>query len=130
MGTGEAVMERVQRGKEKVTKPHDNFNAMGQETAQATKITLTEDDYRELAEQCVAQDFGHIERPWGEVNVTMDIDVEFRREDDYFSGTGGAIPVRAECRVKECDACTDDGVAVEVDEWQLEELAHGMVMQY
>ena len=93
-------------------------------------MKLTDDDYRELAAQCAVQDFGRIDRDGETFYVSMDVDVEYEVEDDYFNGTGAHIPVCAECRVKDFDCETEDGSEVELDEYKLEEMTHELLMQY
>lgn len=89
-------------------------------------MTLTDDDYRELAARCAVQDFGRIERDGESVYVSMDVYVDYETEED----TGGHIPVCAECRVTFFDSDTEDGSDVELDECRLEELTHDMLMYY
>ena len=93
-------------------------------------MTLTDDDYRELAAQCAVQDFGRIDRSWGSVYVRMDVFVDYEREDDYYNGTGGSIPVSAECRVIDFDYDTVDGSDVEFDASELEEMTYETLMRY
>lgn len=92
-------------------------------------MTLTDDDYRELAAQCAVQDFGRIDRDGDTVYVRMDVDVEYEVEDDYFNGTGAHIPVCAECRVKDFDCETADGSDVDFDPYRLEEITYDILMQ-
>lgn len=93
-------------------------------------MKLTNDDYLSLASQCAVQDFGRIDRDGEMVYVSMDVYVDYDVEDDYFNGTGGHIPVYAECRVKDFDYETDDGSEVELDEYKLEVMTHEFLMQY
>lgn len=92
-------------------------------------MTLTDDDYRELAAQCAVQDFGRIDRDGETVYVRMDVDVEYEVEDDYFNGTGAHIPVCAECHVKDFDCETADGSDVDFDPDRLEEITYDILMQ-
>lgn len=93
-------------------------------------MTLTDDDYRELARQCCAQDFGCIERGGEEFRVSVDTDVDYDCEDGCFNGTGADIPRDARCRVLWCDSYTADGSEVDFDPQRLEEAVYDMLMEY
>lgn len=91
-------------------------------------MKLTDDDYRQLAEQCAAQDFGRVERNDEMVHVRVDTYVEYDQHE--LSLTGGHIPVYAECNVIYVDFDTADGSEVEVDIARLEEETYNILMQY
>lgn len=91
-------------------------------------MTLTDDDYRELAAQCAVQDFGRIDRDGEMVYVSMDVFVDYDPLEEEL--TGGHIPVLAECHVKDFDFETEDGSDIELDEYRLEEMTHEILMQY
>lgn len=90
-------------------------------------MTLTDDDYRSLAAQCAAQDFGRIDRNGEMVYVSMDVDVEYDPQEEEL--TGGHIPVSAECHVKDFDFETADGSDVDFDPDRLEEITYDILMQ-
>lgn len=90
-------------------------------------MKLTDDDYRQLAEQCAAQDFGRVERNDEMVHVRVDTYVEYDQHE--LSLTGGHIPVCAECHVKDFDFETADGSDVDFDEYKLEEMTYDILMQ-
>ena len=87
-------------------------------------MTLTDDDYRELAAQCAVQDFGRIDRDGEMVYVSMYTHVEYDQHE--LSLTGGHIPVYAEARVK--DVCCENDT--EVDTGRIEEEVFNILMQY
>ena len=91
-------------------------------------MTLTDDDYRELAAQCAVQDFGRIDRDGEMGYVSMDVFVDYDPLEEEL--TGGHIPVLAECHVKDFDFETEDGSDIELDEYRLEEMTHEILMQY
>lgn len=91
-------------------------------------MTLTDDDYRELAAQCAVQDFGRIDRDGEMVYVSMDVYVDYDPLEEEL--TGGHIPVLAECRVKDFDFETEDGSDVDFDPDRLEEITYDFLMQY
>lgn len=91
-------------------------------------MTLTDDDYRELAAQCAVQDFGRIDRDGEMVYVSMDVYVDYDPLEEQL--TGGHIPVLAECRVKDFDFETADGSEVDFDPDRLEEITYDILMQY
>lgn len=91
-------------------------------------MTLTDDDYRSLAAQCAAQDFGRIDRDGEMVYVSMDVYVDYDPLEEEL--TGGHIPVCAECHVKDFDFDTADGSDVDFDEYKLEEMTYDILMQY
>ena len=90
-------------------------------------MTLTDDDYRELAAQCAVQDFGRIDRDGEMVYVRMDVYVDYDPLEEQL--TGGHIPVCAECHVKDFDCETADGSEVDFDEYKLEEITYDILMQ-
>lgn len=87
-------------------------------------MKLTDDDYRQLAEQCAAQDFGRVERNGETVYVSMYTHVEYDQHE--LSLTGGHIPVYAECNVTNV-FCDED---TEVDTTRIEEEVFNILMQY
>ena len=91
-------------------------------------MTLTDDDYRELAAQCAVQDFGRIDRDGEMVYVSMDVYVDYDPLEEEL--TGGHIPVCAECHVKDFDFETADGSDVDFDPDRLEEITYDFLMQY
>ena len=91
-------------------------------------MTLTDDDYRSLAAQCAAQDFGRIDRDGEMVYVSMDVYVDYDPLEEEL--TGGHIPVCAECHVKDFDFDTADGSDVDFDEYKLEAMTYDILMQY
>ena len=91
-------------------------------------MTLTDDDYRELAAQCAVQDFGRIDRDGEMVYVSMDVYVDYDPLEERL--TGGHIPVCAECHVKDFDFETADGSDVDFDPYRLEEITYDILMQY
>lgn len=91
-------------------------------------MTLTDDDYRELAAQCAVQDFGRIDRDGEMVYVSMYTHVEYDQHE--LSLTGGLVPVYAECNVIYVDLDTADGSEVEVDTGRIEEEVFNILMQY
>lgn len=91
-------------------------------------MTLTDDDYLELAAQCAVQDFGRIDRDGGTVYVSMDVFVDYDPLEEQL--TGGHIPVLAECHVKYIDFDTVDGSEVELDEYRLEEMTTEILKTY
>lgn len=91
-------------------------------------MTLTDDDYRELAAQCAVQDFGRIDRDREMVYVSMDVYVDYDPLEEEL--TGGHIPVCAECHVKDFDFETADGSDVDFDPDRLEEITYDFLMQY
>ena len=91
-------------------------------------MTLTDDDYRELAAQCAVQDFGRIDRDGEMVYVSMYTHVEYDQHE--LSLTGGLVPVCAECNVIYVDFDTADGSEVEVDTVRIEEETYKLLMQY
>lgn len=91
-------------------------------------MTLTDDDYRELAAQCAVQDFGRIDRDGEMVYVRMDVFVDYDPLEEQL--TGGHIPVLAECHVKDFDFETADGSDVDFDPDRLEEITYDFLMQY
>lgn len=91
-------------------------------------MTLTDDDYRELAAQCAVQDFGRIDRDGEMVYVSMDVYVDYDPLEEEL--TGGHIPVCAECHVKYFDFETADGSDVDFDPDRLEEITYDFLMQY
>lgn len=91
-------------------------------------MKLTDDDYRQLAEQCAAQDFGRVERNDEMVHVRVDTYVEYDQHE--LSLTGGHIPVYAECNIIDVDFDTADGSEVEVDTVRIEEETYKLLMQY
>lgn len=91
-------------------------------------MTLTDDDYRELAAQCAVQDFGRIDRDGEMVYVSMDVYVDYDPLEEEL--TGGHIPVCAECHVKDFDFETADGSEVDFDPDKLEEITYDFLMQY
>lgn len=91
-------------------------------------MTLTDDDYRELAAQCAVQDFGRIDRDGEMVYVSMDVYVDYDPLEEQL--TGGHIPVLAECRVKDFDFETEDGSDIELDEYRLEEMTTEILKTY
>ena len=91
-------------------------------------MTLTDDDYRELAAQCAVQDFGRIDRDGEMVYVSMDVYVDYDSLEEEL--TGGHIPVSAECHVKDFDFETADGSDVDFDPDRLEEITYDFLMQY
>lgn len=91
-------------------------------------MTLTDDDYRELAVQCAVQDFGRIDRDGEMVYVSMDVYVDYDPLEEEL--TGGHIPVSAECHVKDFDCETTDGSDVDFDASKLEEMTYDILMQY
>ena len=91
-------------------------------------MTLTDDDYRELAAQCAVQDFGRIDRDGEMVYVSMDVYVDYDPLEEEL--TGGHIPVCAECHVKDFDFETADGSDVDFDPYKLEEITYDFLMQY
>lgn len=91
-------------------------------------MTLTDDDYRELAAQCAVQDFGRIDRDGEMVYVRMDVYVDYDPLEEQL--TGGHIPVCAECHVKDFDCETADGSDVDFDPDRLEEITYDILMQY
>lgn len=93
-------------------------------------MTLTDDDYRSLAAQCAIEESGRIDRDGETFYVSMDVDVEYEVEDDYFNGTGAHIPVCAECRVKNFDCDTADGSEADFDEHKLEEMTYDFLMKF
>lgn len=93
-------------------------------------MKLTDDDYRELAVQCCAQDFGTVERGGEEFRVAVSTDVDYQCEDDYFDGTGGQIPTCATVRVLWYDSYTDDGSEVDFDPQKLEEIIYNKLMEW
>ena len=90
-------------------------------------MTLTDDDYRSLATQCAAQDFGRIDRDGEMVYVSMDVYVDYDPLEERL--TGGRIPVCAECHVKDFDFDTADGSEVDFDPDRLEEITYDILMQ-
>lgn len=90
-------------------------------------MTLTDDDYRELAAQCAVQDFGRIDRDGEMVYVSMDVYVDYDPLEEEL--TGGHIPVSAECHVKDFDFETADGSDVDFDPDRLEEITYDILMQ-
>lgn len=90
-------------------------------------MTLTDNDYRELAVQCAVQDFGRIDRDGEMVYVSMDVYVDYDPLEEQL--TGGHIPVLAECRVKDFDFETADGSDVDFDPDRLEEITYDILMQ-
>lgn len=93
-------------------------------------MKLTDDDYLCLSAQCAVQNFGRIDRDGEMFYVSMSNDVLYEREDDYFNGTGGRIPMCAECRVKDFCFDTKNGSDVEFDAYKLEEMTHEFLMRY
>lgn len=91
-------------------------------------MKLTDDDYRQLAEQCATQDWGRIDRAGGMVYVSMYTHVEYDQHE--LSLTGGHIPVYAECNVIYVDFDTSDCSEVEVDTGRIEEEVFNILMQY
>ena len=91
-------------------------------------MTLTDDDYRELAAQCAVQDFGRIDRDGEMVYVSMDVYVDYDPLEEQL--TGGHIPVSAECHVKDFDCETTDGSDVDFDASKLEEMTYDILMKY
>ena len=91
-------------------------------------MKLTDDDYRSLAAQCAAQDFGRIDRNGEMVYVLMDVDVDYDPLEEEL--TGGHIPVSAECHVKDFDCETTDGSDVDFDASKLEEMTYDILMKY
>lgn len=91
-------------------------------------MTLTDDDYRELAAQCAVQDFGRIDRDGEMVYVSMDVYVDYDPLEEQL--TGGHIPVCAECHVKDFDFETADGSDIELDEYRLEEMTTEILKTY
>ena len=91
-------------------------------------MKLTDDDYRSLAAQCAAQDFGRIDRNGEMVYVLMDVDVDYDPQEEQL--TGGHIPVLAECHVKDFEFDTLDGSDVDFDPDRLEEITYDFLMKY
>lgn len=91
-------------------------------------MKLTDDDYRQLAEQCAAQDWGRIGRDGEMVYVSMYTHVEYDQHE--LSLTGGHIPVYAECNVIYVDLNAADGSEAEVDTGRIEEETYKLLMQY
>lgn len=91
-------------------------------------MTLSDDDYRQLAEQCATQDWGRIGRDGEMVYVSMYTHVEYDQHE--LSLTGGHIPVYAECNVIYVDFDTADGSEVEVDTGRIEEETYKLLMKY
>lgn len=91
-------------------------------------MKLTDDDYRSLAAQCAAQDFGRIDRDGEMVYVSMDVYVDYDPQEEEL--TGGHIPVCAECHVKDFDCETEDGSDIELDEYRLEEMTTEILKTY
>lgn len=89
-------------------------------------MKLTDDDYRQLAEQCATQDYGRIERDGETVYVSMDVYVDCDEREK--SATGGHVPVYAECNVIDVDFDTADGSEVEVDTAMIEEETYKLLM--
>ena len=87
-------------------------------------MKLTDDDYRQLAEQCAAQDFGRVERNDEMVHVRVDTYVEYDQHE--LSLTGGHIPVYAEVYVTNV-FCDED---TEVDTARIEQEVFNILMQY
>lgn len=90
-------------------------------------MKLTDDDYRQLAEQCATQDFGRVERNGETVYVSMYTHVEYDQHE--LSLTGGLVPIYAECNVIYVDFDTADGSEVEVDTGRIEEEVFNILMQ-
>lgn len=91
-------------------------------------MILSDDDYRQLAEQCATQDWGRIGRDGEMVYVSMYTHVEYDQHE--LSLTGGHIPVYAECNVIYVDFDTADGSEVEVDTGRIEEETYKLLMKY
>lgn len=87
-------------------------------------MKLTDDDYRQLAEQCATQGWGRIDRDGEMVYVSMYTHVEYDQHE--LSLTGGHIPVYAEVYVTNV-FCDED---TEVDTARIEELTYDILMQY
>lgn len=87
-------------------------------------MKLTDDDYRQLAEQCAMQDWGRIDRDGESVSVDMNIHVEYDPLEEELSG--GHIPTAVECYVTNVESSKD----VDVDTARIEELTYDLLMQY
>ena len=91
-------------------------------------MTLTDDDYRSLAAQCAAQDFGRIDRDGETFYVSMDVHVDYDPVEEEL--TGGHIPVSADCRVTTFYFDTADGSEADFDHGKLDEMTYDILMQY
>lgn len=87
-------------------------------------MKLTDDDYRQLAEQCATQDWGRIDRNGESVTVDMNIHVDYDPLEEELSG--GHIPTAVECYVTNVESDTD----VDVDTARIEEYVYDLLMQY
>ena len=76
-------------------------------------MKLYERDYADLARKCAdCANAGisavSVEKKDETLTLTVDVTVEGYMEDDYYNGTGGFIPVTAECRVIEVELSSLD----------------------
>lgn len=67
-------------------------------------MRLYERDYADLARKCAdcanaGIAYVSVEKKDETLTLTVDVTVNGYSEDDYYNGTGGFIPTRAECRV-------------------------------
>lgn len=100
-------------------------------------MTLTDKDYENMAvacTECVNAGISRVSVDKGDLAVilTVDVEVDGYREDDYYNGTGYFIPTAAVCRVidVEYDTCDDNLGLPVVDKSRIEELAYDMLMQF
>lgn len=100
-------------------------------------MTLTDKDYENMAvacTECVNSGISKVSVDKGNIAIILTVDVEMEgyREDDYYNGTGYFIPTAAACRVIdiEYDICEDDIELPVVDKSRIEELTYKILMQF
>lgn len=86
------------------------------------KVTLTEDDYEELASQVEeGEGVATIDKDGNEINVSYCYEEDAYQEDDYYNGTGAWVVTGCNLSVEGVECYDYDGnmIDVELDELKL-----------